>query len=251
MRQTPSECMIGVSLAWLCCCLLAVILYRGRSGQYRLFPIFYLYCGFVLASTLVGLTGFIAHPMLYKTFYWIVDFCQVLFGVCIIAELYVIVLFAFSGSRRLARFILFIVALGAMLLALCARLEDPIVNTVQAEEALRIIQAALLLVFFTFIHYFSIAINNNVRGIAIGYGWVVSSTLLNLGLRSYCGEGFQHVWDCVEPLAYLIALIVWLMALWMPLGGTTQPVARTVGTESDDIEALGQLRDHILHAGHQ
>jgi hypothetical protein len=62
--------------------------------------------------------------------------------------------------------------------------------------------------------YYAVPIGDNLRGIALGYGLFVSTSVLNLMLRSYVGSGFQAAWGYLQPLEYLGCEIIWCVFLW-------------------------------------
>ncbi|MGB0034852.1 MAG: hypothetical protein WBP79_05195, partial [Candidatus Acidiferrales bacterium] len=120
----------------------------------------------------------------------------------------------------------------------------------ELERDLRAVQALVLASILGVIFYYAIAIGANLRGMAIGYGLFVATSIANLALRSYRHQSFYDTWLVIQPLSYLISLMVWTVAFWRyQPNPVPAPPARI---ESDYLELvsktrkmLGSIRSHL------
>jgi hypothetical protein len=249
--------MTGFSsfLGWAGCIALAVILYRGyKNGLRGVFPVFYGYCAFVLCWMLIGIAQLAAWPEHYITFYWIVELCSVVWGVGVIAELYNHTLSSFPGALRFTQMLLLLLTAAVLAGTIWAGREISIANTLEAERALRGLQATLLVLFFITIVYFDLPLDRNVRGIVIGYSWVVATSIPSLSMRSFWGESFQRIWEYAQPLEYFVSLMIWCAALWESVqpARTAAVASQTVNLSNSEAEqSLDQLRRHLVRSSRQ
>jgi len=82
------------------------------------------------------------------------------------------------------------------------------------ERDLRIVQSALLLGLVDLLSYYAVPIGKNLKGMILGFGIFLGTSLVNLTARSYFGDAFQKAWTYIQPLSYLVMLAVWVAALW-------------------------------------
>jgi hypothetical protein len=53
-----------------------------------------------------------------------------------------------------------------------------------------------------------------LKGMYIGYGIYVGTSLITLALRAYLGAHIDPTWYMVQPLSYDAGLMVWAVGLW-------------------------------------
>lgn len=90
---------------------------------------------------------------------------------------------------------------------------------VELERNFLAVQAIFLFGILGVIYYYGLEVGENIRGMIVGYGIWLGTSLMTLAARSYKGPSFDVVWVYAQPFSYLLALSVWLGAL-----RTYQPV---------------------------
>ena len=81
----------------------------------------------------------------------------------------------------------------------------------------------------------------------MGYGQMVAVTMCGLALRAVKGFSFNSTFEYIQQGAYLIALVIWLIALWSYLPDPVPP-PRITGDEDYDRLA-SRTRDMVDVAG--
>ena len=120
----------------------------------------------------------------------------------------------------------------------------------ELDRNLRTIQAVVLLTLFGLVRHYSIPIGKNMRGIAMGYGFFVATSLLNLSLRVYFGKAFHSVWQLGQPLEYCATAAIWCAMLWSyhPSPAPNDEMERDYQrVSSDAVTAMVRLRSYLLH----
>lgn len=202
------------AVGWTGIVLLLLLLTRAfRVHALLRYPAFFAYIGYVLLSSVIALVVNLRAPAFYPTFYWISEGVAVFLGLTITIEVFQKAFIIFPGVRKIAKIstlsltliaILRLVSVGipkkAMLLAL--------------DCDLRTVQALMFIVFAGLVLYYAIPIGSNLAGIALGYGFFLSTTVCNLTLRAQFGPRFQSVWSYLQPIDYLISVVIWCSGLW-------------------------------------
>lgn len=234
----------------------AVLLIRGLlTNLVKKFPLFYSYIFLVFAAEVSRFVAYQWASDAYANIYWATQFVALVFGCAVMFEIYQRGLAAFRGTARMARNILFLVF--ALLLAKSIAIASPggvwgwVTQTpFEMERDLRIIQALALLALVGLFLTYSIPVDRNLKGILLGYGLFVASSVVQLTLASHFPSGMQTVWSYAQPLTYLIVLGVWAAALWSYQPSKTmmpnaEPVldygALTVRTRDQFEKASGEL----------
>jgi len=156
-------------------------------------------------------------PKLYHESYWPLQFGTLVTGYGILLEILNHVLAPYPGAEKFARFS----GLMAFAAILCFALIAPRIfpqqspgTVIEFERDLRSIQAIFVFVLLAVIFYYGIPIGRNMKGMIMGYGLYVLTSLMSLAVRAYAGASFDRVWDVVQPLSYDGSLAIWLVALW-------------------------------------
>jgi hypothetical protein len=88
-------------------------------------------------------------------------------------------------------------------------------TTLETEREFRIVQTFLLLGLVMLLAYYAIPVGRNLKGIILGYGVFLSMNLVQLTLRDFLGDRFQNWWLYIQPVSYIIVLLIWCKALWI------------------------------------
>jgi hypothetical protein len=212
--------MISLSI-WLVSIALELLLVV-RGIQQKLigrFPFFYTYISFVLAADLFFFA--IRLPTkspLYLSLYWISEFLSLLLGCLVFFELYRVALSPYPGTARMARALLAILFVVAIVKTIIKTLNVPewwrALQPAQVEGLLRVCQLLAILALSLLFVFYSIPFGKNLRGILIGYGLFVSWCVVSLALVA-AGIATAHtLWSYTFPLSYLISLSLWTIYLW-------------------------------------
>jgi hypothetical protein len=196
-----------------------VSLLRSLEGNFvRHYKLFYVYLGFVLLRDLCLLGVYFFLPGFYPKAYWGSEPLGVVLGCALVWEVYDLALARYRGTGRVARSVLALLLIATMTRILVKAWDSP--NWIpgrslfEIERDLRIVQAALLLGLLALFSYYKIRLGRNLKGITYGYALFLASSLVNLSLREYLGNGFEHVWEYIQPGCYLLVLLLWCVTLW-------------------------------------
>lgn len=191
-----------------------------RSLQARLFPryyFFYTYVASVMIGSLVMLAVLLRMPASYYRWYWPLQFATLVTGYGILLEILNHVLEPYPGAERFAR----ISGLVAFGLILCFAIVAPLVmprraggTVIEFERDLRCVQALFIFGLLAVIFYYAIPIGRNMKGMVMGYGLYIFSSLVSLAVRAYAGPSFTKIWSVAQPLSFDATLVIWLVALW-------------------------------------
>ena len=193
-----------------------ILLRLAGENLYRKFPIFYFYLGYVLLEEVTRFAVFHWWHGIYPDVYWDSQFLSVLVGCGVIFEIYRVGLREFPGTARMARNLLLFVFAMVFAKALVTRPGAwwSALTAVKLEWDLRIVQSGALLALVVVLLLYAIPLGTNLRGIAIGYGIFLSTSVLELTLMIRLGVGPSALWAYLRSAAYLLVLIVWMIMLW-------------------------------------
>jgi hypothetical protein len=211
--------MLSQLIGWGGVTLEILLLVRGIRGKLALrYPAFYSYIAFVLLQDIFCFAVHLWYPRIYTGVYWIAEFLSLLFGCAVVFEIYRVGLAAFPGTARMARNALGFLFALAIARAIADTWTDPRwwmeAATTQIEGALRAVEALAIAVLAALFLFYSIPVGRNLRGILLGYGLFVSSSVLTLEFVSTAGTTFRHFLAAVYPDFYFVALSLWLVHLW-------------------------------------
>lgn len=206
----------GVVLQTGLCLLVAV-----RRETRQKFPAFLAYNGFEVASAIAGLT-ISGRAAAYFYFYWLTHTVSLVLS---FLALYEIIYVVFRNFRRLNwfKFLIPVVAVAALILAFARNLlipttgGYPLFNTiVSLEIAVQFLQIGVLFLFFVLIRFFRMRRQQYAVGIALGFGISAAGSLVVFLLRSEFGTKLDPVVRSTPPIAYTLALLVWLATFLTP-----------------------------------
>ena len=252
-RSTPH--MVTNVIWFIAVTLEVTILFRAFTNRTLLqYPYFYGYLGYVLFQDVLRISIYASHRELYQQVYWSTQFVGLLFGCGVVWEIYKLALGPFPGAQRVARYVFGLVALLLVLKAASGighpRLNWAISTTVDLERDLRFVQAIAISALLSVFAFYGLSLGRNLRGLTLGYGVFVASSVINLAVRSRLGDGFQRWWQYLQPLLYVVVLLIWCAALWR-YSATSSP-SHTVSLAEDYARLvsstrarLGELRSHV------
>lgn len=211
--------MLTQILWWAGDLLIALLLIRSLQGRFlKKYPVFYSYLVWILFSSLLSHYVYGFHPGAYQVFYWYKEFVSVSLGYCIIWEIYAQALAEYPGASRMARTVVsvsFVLALASVIAHMFNNSIWSLAETTAVlERNWRTPQAVLLIGIVGLLAYYAIPIGRNLKGLILGYGFVVGTSIINLTLRAHFGKAFQPWWHYLGPLAYIGSLFMWTVALW-------------------------------------
>ncbi|MDA2912760.1 hypothetical protein MYX77_02155 [Acidobacteriia bacterium AH_259_A11_L15] len=211
--------MLTQGLWWAGNLLILLLFVRALSGKFlSRYPVFYFYLGYVLLESVSSFYIYTFHPSFYESFYWYTQFLGVALEYCVIWEIYSQSLIDFPGVTRMARALLTVIFIAAMLKALMDTTTNPVWSPAEIpavlERNLRTVQALLLVGIVGLLAYYAIPVGRNLKGMVLGYGVAISASVISLTLRSHFGKEFQLWWQYFHPMAYFLTYIVWCISLW-------------------------------------
>lgn len=225
-----------------------LILVRAvRSRMATKFPYFY---GYIFCVFLVSLVLYISNalrPDLYESWYWPTQFATLVAGCGVVLDVVRHSFGCYPGAERVARLAclaIFVATIFYVGLKAAARAElTPLAVTVGLERDLRVIEALLLVTVLSIVFYYEIALGRNLVGLIVGFGTYVGASLIVLAVRAFAGPRFNETWGILQSSAYLLSLMVWVIALW---SYSPQPVPVDRTRLDGDYEALaGATRDAL------
>jgi hypothetical protein len=209
------------SAIWLAgLALEAALIVRAVQGRFlgRYF-FFYSYLASVLLTSASLVPVYRWWPQAYGPAYWYSQFLVLVVGCGVVWEIYRTALACYPGAARMARNVLpffFVLSFSRVFVkAWNSHKWLPGATSVETERDLRIVQAALLASLIALLAYYSVPIGRNLKGMMLGYGFFLGTSIIHLTARDYLGATFQHAWAYIQPLAYLVVLSVWLAGLWV------------------------------------
>lgn len=229
------------SLFWVTGLVLeSVLLARAVLGNLlKYYSLFYLYLISVLLPSASLFAIYHLWPNFYSPAYWFTQFLNVLLGCALVWEVYKVAFAQYPGAARMARNVLLFVFILTITRIFVKAWNSanwiPGKTTLETERDLRIVQLALLIGLVALFASYAIPLGRNLKGIVCGYGLFIATSVAHLTLRDYLGDSFQRAWQYLQPICYLVALLVWCGTLW-----SYAPVPRPI-TESRldaDYESL-------------
>jgi hypothetical protein len=211
--------MLSQLIGWGGITLEVLLLVRGFKGKLAArYPVFYSYFAFVLFQDLLSFVVYQWYHQYYPAVYWCTEFLALLFGCGIVFEIYRVGLSAFPGTARMARNALALVFAGAITIGLAQAWTDPRwwmeAATTDIEGALRAVEALAIVVLAALFLFYSVPVGKNLRGILLGYGLFVGTSVLSLKFVSTADSAFHHFLSAAYPAFYFISLTLWVAHLW-------------------------------------
>jgi hypothetical protein len=211
--------MLTLIILWFSVILETLLVVRGLQAKliFR-FPWFYSYIAFVLLES-ISLSGlYRSSPELYAKLYWICEFAALILGSLVLFEIYRIALRPYPGTARIARNLLYFVFAMTFAKVLVNQSYGsmwwPAATFEELERNLRVVQAFAILAIAIALIGYAIPCSRNLKGIMIGYGLFVASSVVQLSLLTHLGVWFHTFMVYTQPFAYVVVLGIWTVALW-------------------------------------
>jgi hypothetical protein len=234
--------MLSLTIWGIGLLLMALVVFRACHQEFLLkYPGFFLYLIFVLVKSSSLLFVYLARPSLYARAYWSwhAEFVSALLGCAVVWEVYRGVLGRFPGAARMARNALIAVFVFVLSKAIADGWNGSAWwstgTVIELERNLRGVQAGALIGLIVVIVLYRIPMGRNLGGMMLGYGLMISSNVVTLTLRARFGDPFQNLWRYLQPISYLVALVIWCLALW---SYKAPPVAQRDAKIEEDYQVL-------------
>ena len=234
---------VGIALESL------ILLRFLKCRLFRHFPLFFAYIALVWTSNAVLVPIYRIHYAAYPDTFWALQFLSLLAGFGVLLELIQKSFAAYAGAKEFATAV--VVGMFVILAAYFAyRLvvtpgASATKNFSDLELDFRAVQALALVGILTVIAYYSIDVGRNLRGIISGFGLYVGSVILSHAIRAYAGPAFKAGWEIIQPYAYLVSLVIWVVALWSYAPG---PIPDRTLESGDDYEVFARETKERLGA---
>ena len=213
---------IEISLVWAGAALqllLAVLIVR--RGFHKQFRIFFYYVVFIVAAQVIGSIA-LSHPGFYFYFYWVTEPLSVVIAFFVLHEVFNWVFRSFRGLvwfrflfPAMGILMLIIAGLRAMLLPMPG-LDRFAAAMFSLEIIVGFLQVGTFVLFLFLVRFFHMHWRQYAFAIAVGFGISACGNLVVFLLRSEFGTKFNPVVEIAPPVAYIIAVVVWLAALIPP-----------------------------------
>src|ERR1700722_5389976 len=246
---------IYIQTVWLSGLLIeGIILVRSVLGRsLAKYPFFYLYIASVLAASMTLYVMAIVRPAVHGL-YWPKQYVTLFLGCGVIFEVSRHVFAQRVTLDRIARWTM-LVTFGAIFLSVAIQAFflphwNVTTNTADLERDLRIAQAIGLITILLLSGYYAIAIGKNIKGMILGFGIYVGASVFSLTLRLFVGARFDPAFGVIQSTAYLVALSIWMVALWSYDPEPTEKPPSISGGEYQLFagrtqELLGSINDHL------
>jgi hypothetical protein len=246
---------IYTQIVWLGGLLIeGVILLRSVLGRsLAKYPFFHLYIASVFATSMSRYVLDIVRPSVHGL-YWPKQYVTLFLGCGVIFEISRHVFARRVTLDRVARWTM-LLTFGAIFLSVAIQAFflphwNVTTNTADLERDLRIAQAVGLMTILLLTGYYGIQIGKNIKGMILGFGIYVGASVFSLTLRLFVGARFDPAFAVIQSTAYLVALSVWVVALW---SYAAEPAEKPPSISSGEYqllagrtqEILGSINDHL------
>jgi len=234
-----------------------------RGKLLRRYPFFYIYAASIFVCDVLLFVTYKWNPAAYPAWCWGTEFLNILLGCGIILEIFQHVLAPYPGAERLAR----ITGVAVFAAILCLAIFHPMApgavqggsayvslkKYVPLERNLLTVQALLFFAVLAVISYYRTSMGRNVKGMILGYGFWLGSSIMTLELWSFIGPRFNVELNVIQPAAYLTALLIWVGALWArdpdpAFGPPTAPEMDHEAVLASTRSAMEAMRSHLSKA---
>jgi hypothetical protein len=196
-------------------CLIALFLsLRRRCAD---FPVFRAYVFFHIVQLPIELYSYFHSRALYFYAFWIMQAVDFLLVIAVLQEVFSVVLLDYAALRKLATnfyrgtvLVLIAVAFGAALLAPGTEADRTVAGLLTLDASSMFIQLGVLAILFFLSRMLVLGWKDFPFGIALGYGVMASVQLAVSVMRSYLGSESTPGYVLLRPLAYNLAVLIWL-----------------------------------------
>ena len=222
-----------------------------KGGVYRELPVFTAYLACVTVHSIAGALLRESNPTFYFYLYWIGDGITALLGLCVIYEIFRVVLKPFPSVQRIGLLLFrgsfFVLALivATTFRARMSNDVDPwIAIILNLELSIRIFEAGLFFFLFSFASSLGLTWKHHVFGIATGIALFVATELVVVAMRSYFGSTADNLaYQVLKPAAFNCGVLIWAIYIWRgePVTGS----ARALPEQSRMLEWNNALAEYL------
>ncbi len=210
------------NLIWATAIALEItLLLRGVKGRLvKSYPLFYGYIACVLTVDVLRFVCYKFEPIFYPNLYWYTEFLAILASYGVVFEIYKCSFKNHPRAARLARglmvLMLLIAVAGSAANTRTDGFRSPLNTIAQLACDLRYVEGALLAVVLFLVGTNRICLGRNLRGLIVGFGFLMGMTVMNLALLSQPGNEVSLALRRLLPASFVITLVIWTIALWLP-----------------------------------
>ena len=223
----------------------------AKRGLYRELPVFTAYLACITVYHVAGALLRESHPAFYFYFFWVGDGLTALLGLCVIYEIFRIVLKSFSSVQRIglllfrASFFVLALIVATTFRARMSQDVDPLIPTIlNLELSIRILEAGLFFFLFSFASSLGLTWKHHVFGIAAGLALFVATELAVVAMRSYFGrEADDLAYQVLKPAAFNCGVLIWAGYIWR--GEPVTSPATRAPEESRILEWNNALAEYL------
>ncbi|SRR6266700_3121989 len=206
------ESILALSCLALQGCLAYFLFARGLHKQFRFF---YVYTVSAVVIEIVRF-GFRNHLEPYFYIYWATE---ALYAVLAFLAIHEVFRWVFRNFYKIRGFWLLVPIITLiMLLIIALRLHQPhmveayriISVIISSKIAVSFLQLGIFALFFFLVMLFHLGWRQHPFGIAFGFGIAAAGSLVVFLLRSKFGTKFDPIVRITPPVAYIVAVVVWL-----------------------------------------
>jgi hypothetical protein len=238
-----AELLLAFASTGMQACLGLILLRRGLVQR---FPIFFKYTSFAVISSLLGLAVRNNQP-LYSAFFWT---SEVVYSLLVFLSLQEIFRSVFQNFYNMRWFRLIFPGIGLLMVTIAGLRTAlyPMQGTswrgtlvISLEIATGFLQIGIFGVFVLLVRFFHMRRRQHAFGIALGFGIEAAGSLVVFLLRSEFGTKFDPVVRITPPIAYIIAVAVWLATFFR--GEPSQP-AKSWDSALTPDQMITELKRH-------
>jgi hypothetical protein len=238
-----AELAMGLAGTGLQTYLCWVLLTRGFVRQFRFFSL----CTALSVVSTVALIVVQNDPSLYFAVYWFSEALLVLVTFFALQEAFYLV---FRNFLSISGFRLLFPGIGILMLAVAVvrAIFHPAPDTrplasalISLEIAVGFLQFGIFCLFFILVRFFQMRWRQYAFGIVLGFGIAAAGNLVVYLLRSEFGTKFDPVVRITPPIAYIIAVAVWLATF---LRGEPSQPAKSWDSALTPDQMIRELRRH-------
>jgi len=233
------------------CLGVITLIIMAKRGLYRELPVFTAYLACITVYDIAGAVLRESHPAFYFYFFWVGDGLTALLGLCVIYEIFRIVLKSFSSVQRIglllfrASFFVLALIVATTFRARMSQDVDPLIPTIlNLELSIRILEAGLFFFLFSFASSLGLTWKHHVFGIAAGLALFVATELAVVAMRSYFGrEADDLAYQVLKPAAFNCGVLIWAGYIWR--GEPVTSPATRAPEESRILEWNNALAEYL------
>lgn len=243
---------------YVCIALEVLLLVRAaRTNLFKRFPLFYTYIAYVLVRDVLGTPVYMHYPSLYSSFYWSTEFLVAAISYGVLIEIYSRSLKNYPGAARFFRILLlfiFLLIAAKVGVGLFSGGELSLIHAIaDLEGNLRLVQAVLLAGLLALFVYYKIPVGKNLRGLVLGYSLFVAADVITLTFVAHPATGFAPLMRKIEPLLYIVSLLLWSLTLWVSRPEIVSDVSCEIGEDYERFARetkmmLDRARAHLARA---